>query len=276
MKVNADESTRLADLLSPVIVAGDARPGTAVRVHVNTKLVSLERFKPQPSAMFRSVEFADAEEFKDYCERFGDAEDSAGFATLKPLRVRYVLDYGTDANPKWGVHKADFCPVTSPQFNAWQAAQKKPFTHSAFAEFIEEHLADIVQPDSATMLEVATSFQATGSTQFSSAVRTQNGDVQFNFAREVRGSTKAGQCEVPSVFIIRVPIYEFHAPLDLTARLRYRINDGALAIWYEFARLEEVLAVHDMTLLEEIRERVTRVSLGKIVKALQPVVTHEE
>lgn len=275
--LNSDEILKLAGLLAPVIDTKTCEAGMLVRVATNTRLVSLERYRDKPSTMHRTVEFRQASEFVDYLDRFGEVNRSAGFASIRPLRVRVLIDYGDAACPLWGMHRAEFVPDYSPAFTAWQAHNNKPMSHGEFADFVEVRLADFVTPDSATMLEVSTGFQATGKSSFSSAVRLQSGDVQLSYAQEVRGTVRQSELEVPSEFMIAVPVYEFHAPIHLNARLRYRVKDGDLRLWYEFDRLDDALAVYDTQLLADIRSKLrARVMLGKISSSLQPVTARDD
>ena len=188
--------------------------------------------------------------------------------------MSYALDYGNADAPRWAVHRADYVPCYSPAFLAWQQMHKRHMSHPQFAEFIEERLCDIAAPDAATMMEVAINFQASGQTNFSSSQRLQSGDVQFAFSREVRGSVKQGQIEVPSQLLVRLPLYEFHQSVDLPANLRFRVTpEGALVIWYEFIRLDEVLGAFDTRILEDIRKLVPRISLGKVKTSLRPITS---
>jgi len=266
---NADEFLKLAELVAPAINTDDLT-GVALRLHDNTHVVSLERLRTNPSKLDRCIELRSAREFCDYVQRFTSGDLGAGFASLRPLTVSYALDYGTPDAPRWAVHRANYAPCHSPQFLAWQQSHKRQMSHPVFAQFIEERLPDIVSPDAATMMEVALNFQASGTTNFSSSQRLQSGDVQFAFSREVRGSVKQGQIEVPAHIGVRVPLYEFHEPIDLMANLRFRVNDGALSIWYEFVRLDEALGFYDTKLLEDIRKAVPRISLGTVKHSLKP------
>lgn len=272
-----EDIAKIADLIAPAIYPNAAPTSAAVRMNAQTRLVSLERFREFPSRMQRTVALLQASEFTAYVEgHTAEGDEGTGFAEFRPLRVRYVIDYGSGMRPRWGTHIAEFAPDYSPAFEAWQAAHRRQMKHAEFAVFLEERLADIVYPDAATMLEVSTGFQASGTTSFSSAVRLQSGDVQFAYAREVRGVTKAGQVDVPSEFVIRVPLYEFHAQIELRARLRFRLNEGALAVWYEFVRLEDALAQYDDELLASIRARLPRILLGKVQSALLPVTMRDD
>lgn len=263
LPIPAEEIQKLTDVIGRVIDADADGTTPVVRIHQNTKLMALERFRQRPTFMQRSIEFGDAEEFIRYCSEFGGVH-SAGFASLRPLVVDYVIDYGRVNEPQWAAHRAHFKPAISPQWAAWQKRNRTPMTHREFAEFIEEHLKDITAPEAAAMLEMITSFSASGTQKFASGIRLQSGDVQLQYSHEVRGASKSGQVEIPPQFVILIPLYEFHEYVSLIAHLRYRLQEGELRIWYEFLRLDEVLAGHDLQLLNKIRTEVPRVSVGRI------------
>lgn len=271
---SAAELTELAaQLATPV--RDDNGASLAIRGEAGTRLLPLERFRRLPSSMHRHVDFRYLAEFVAYVMSHRSNSGSYGLAQFRPLRVQYVIDYGTHLSPQWGTHRAHFSPALSPAYSAWFGKQGKPMTHAEFAAFIEERAPDCYHPDSATMLELALSFQAGGEMSFSSAVRLESGDVQLQYANQVRGTSRAGHLEIPATFAIRIPVYEFHELIELTARLRYRVKDGALSIWYQFANLEDTLALHDTALLNKIRASVPEIALGSIMRSLEPLTSGE-
>ena len=117
----------------------------------------------------------------------------------------------------------------------------------AFAEFIEAnfpdiHSADGAGPSGADLLEVATNFKATGKVNFASGTRLQNGTVNFTYQEEINGSAgPKGDIKVPETFFIAVAVFEGGSPYKVEAKLRYRLKDGKLALWFELIRDHKVL-----------------------------------
>ncbi len=87
------------------------------------------------------------------------------------------------------------------------------------------------------MLEIALSMQAKTKVAFEKATRLDNGQVHFVYREEIDGKAGAnGQFKIPEKFIIGLKLFEGGSHYQLDAKLRYRINNGALSIWYELIR----------------------------------------
>ena len=109
-----------------------------------------------------------------------------------------------------------------------------------FAHFIEQNLVDIVEPVSAEMLEISRSLIAKKSASFSSAIRLSDGSHQFSYDEDIKGSTKSGNLAVPETFKIGIPVFLNGTGYAIEARLRYRIKDQSLEMWYELIRPHDV------------------------------------
>jgi uncharacterized protein YfdQ (DUF2303 family) len=128
----------------------------------------------------------------------------------------------------------------SEEWTRWKGNDGARTNQIDFAEFIEDNAPDIVTPDPATMLEVARDLSAKTEVDFGSAIRMQNGSVQFKYSEQVKGTFGAGNVEVPERFVIAIPVYVGSERVKITARLRYRINAGKLSFWYDLLRAEAV------------------------------------
>ena len=109
-----------------------------------------------------------------------------------------------------------------------------------FAHFIEQNLVDIVEPVSAEMLEISRSLIAKKSASFSSAIRLSDGSHQFSYDEDIKGSTKSGNLAVPETFKIGIPVFLNGTGYAIEARLRYRIKEQSLEMWYELIRPHDV------------------------------------
>ena len=76
------------------------------------------------------------------------------------------------------------------------------------------------------------------------AVRLQDGNVRLDYTADVSGSTgRSGEIVVPEMIKIGIPVHDgLGAPkYAFDARFRYRLNGGALTIWYELVRPKKVV-----------------------------------
>lgn len=201
------------------------------------KVLDLEHLRPAPRACRGEALIYEPADFVSYVNRLATASTTL-WAHPESCRVTAVFDDHTDGGtPGWRRHRAVLVIRRDPEWEAWLARNGKLGGQEEFAEFIEDHLTAIIDPDPATMLEVATSFQASRSGSFERGTRLQSGDVQLRWSENTAASAGTrGQLEVPERFTVRLAPYRGVDPVELQARLRYRINDGQLRIGYVLHR----------------------------------------
>lgn len=66
---------------------------------------------------------------------------------------------------------------------------------------------------------------------------------------------------MPEQIVLSIPVFENEAPAELHARLRYRVKDGQLAIWYELIRPHKVLEAAFRTTWKRIEDEAQAVIL---------------
>lgn len=187
------------------------------------------------------VKVLDGLSFCEYYTLFHD-EHSRVFADETEARILAVLDYHGigDNAPRWGQHRLDLTLRHSEEWAAWTGHSGKRSPQMEFAEFLEDNAPDIVTPDAATMMECARSLSAKTDVDFGSAIRINNGSVQFKYTETVKGTYGAGNVDVPEQFVIAIPVYVGGERVRVTARLRYRIASGKLTFWYDLLRASAV------------------------------------
>jgi uncharacterized protein YfdQ (DUF2303 family) len=218
--------TEIADLVADTRVL----PGGAVVLRDEHTLVSLERIRDEPNRSRGTIQASSADSF---------ARIAMELVGEYPKRVYNIVDNGSmcaimnddgSAAPAWRDWRVIYTPKRDEAWTRWLATfgtQDAPkwVTQLAFAEFVEDRLADFQTPSGIEMLEIAQKFDVARNGSFKSAVRLDNGSTQF--AVESNVSTLI---TVPSVISIGIPVYEGQSRYKVSARFRYRINDDKLAI----------------------------------------------
>jgi uncharacterized protein YfdQ (DUF2303 family) len=172
--------------------------------------------------------------------------------------IRAIIDYHTHTEPQLCQHQAVLPLGWSSAMNAWLLQAGQAMTQEGFANFLEDRLLDIFEPDAATLLEVAQSIEATTKSEFKSHRRLDNGSVALAYTEMVDGRAGArGDLEIPRLFKLRLAMFAIDAlePVELVVRLKYRIESGKLTLWFQLTQLEEIIA-------EEARQILDAISLA--------------
>lgn len=226
-------------------------------------LEDMEQLLPAPARIKQVVGLADAKSFIDYFQLFaGDA--TVIFANQDSRQIKAVFDYHTD-NPAWCAHSATLALSHSDEWKAWAGQNGKSMTQRLFAEFVEDHIRDVVEPAGAELLEVAKTLVANKKLQFRSGTELHNGQVQLTYNEVIEGQAGAkGQLEIPRTIKLGLRVFKGTEPYAVSARLRYRISDeGGLTFSYHIDDLDRVLEDAFEQVLTQIRTNCNGAPLFK-------------
>ncbi len=151
-------------------------------------------------------------------------------------------------------HRVELVCRKTPAWEAWAASDGRLVDQMTFAEFLEDRLAEVVDPPGATMLELAQSFQASTKVDFKGAVAVNSGvrALQYEETQTARAGQK-GAIEIPATFTVALQPFEGGDAYRVVARFRYRIRDGHLTLGYRLDRPQDVLR----TAFDDVRGKVT-------------------
>ena len=238
----------LGDPRSPVV---DEKAGVFTVVPKDYKIESLEAYLPRPLRIVQNVTLHDAESLIAYLREFAEIAQTQIFFDAERETFTAIIDYH-NAAPAWCDHVATFTARRSVEFTTWMNGNRKQMTQIEFARFLEENMPDIVEPNSAELLQVALTFEAKKSVEFSSGVRLNNGQIQFAYDEVVRGTAQKGTIEIPEQFVLGVSIHVNGPAYRIPVRLRWRLQEGKVVFWYEVVRPHRFIE----DALKEIRARV--------------------
>jgi uncharacterized protein YfdQ (DUF2303 family) len=211
----------------------------------------LESFLPRPLRIKQEIALQDADSFIAYVKEFMTGATQILF-DVETETFTAVFDYHEIDKPAWCQHSADFKPRRSVEFQTWSDNNRKTMNQVDFARFLEENMPDIVEPDSAELLQVALTFEAKKSVEFSSGVRLANGQIQLQYDEVVRGTAQKGSIEIPEKFVLGIPIHVNGPAYRITVRLRWRLQEGKVIFWYEIVRPHKFIE----DALKEISQRI--------------------
>lgn len=245
-EIDVDGLRRDHDALPPTRLAG------LVTVHTPDALVTYARRHLDP----------------DRSTLWGDVDGARITVVLNDHERNRVPADGDQApepgtgEPDWADHQATLTLKPSPEWDAWTGHNEKGLSQEQLAEFLEEHLREIVDPDGSTLLEVTRTFQATTGATFRRAQSLHSGQVQLTWQEEGEATAgTSGQLEVPREFTIRIRPFLGTDPVDVRGQFRYRVTNGQLALGYRLLNLDD----HRRAAVEDVLEDVAdQLSLSPI------------
>ena len=204
--------------------------------------LDLDRLRPNPRRAEGIVQMQTVGAFQRFVERHDRPEETTLWVDGEEKEVIAVVDDHTNATPGWRRHRAILQLKTTPAWDHWLGRDGRLMSQEDFAEHIEDGLADIVEPDGATMLEIAQSIQGTANANFKSAKRLANGQIGVEYTEEVRATAGThGDLEIPERFNLGIAPFVGEDAYEVQARLRYRVRNGDLVLGYRLDRPGDVL-----------------------------------
>lgn len=179
-------------------------------------------------------------------------EHSAIFANVdwtKPS-LTTVIDYhedrqGGDADN--GKHRIHYAFPLSEEWQAWVGVNGKPMKQGEFAEFIEDHIAElatpheeeithwealiggkVARPNDIQMLSRGLKINAETKLRSNTVLATGEGELTWE---EEHRDTAGQKLVVPSLFIVQLPPFFRGESARIPTRLRYRVREGQV-IWF--------------------------------------------
>lgn len=178
----------------------------------------------------------------------GDGEVGEGsLFSLGGLEVWADIDNATvlgviDGVDGWRRQQVTLRLRKSREWGEWMGVDGKLFTQHEFAEFIEDHLSTIAEPDGAKLLDICQTLQATKGVNFKSQTILASGQRQLRYEETVEAKAgQKGDLMIPDTLTLVVRPFQGSDPVAITARFRFRLNDGALRLGVKLAEPERVL-----------------------------------
>ena len=214
----------------------------------NYRVVNLEKYQEEPTHHRADVALTDQNSFVSYLLLHKSLYEGPPAVYFSESRLSFRAQF----DPLWWREdEANYSLTPSEEWKRWMASNGKGMKQTEFATFIEDNLVDIVTPDGATMLEIASGLEAKKSVSFASGIRLSNGSTEFTFQQEVQGTTQKGKMQVPEMFSIAIAVFNRSRRVLMDAKLRYRISEqGALTLWYDLVRphVVKTLAIDEMVM----------------------------
>jgi uncharacterized protein YfdQ (DUF2303 family) len=202
-----------------------------------------DEYRELPKRKVGNVVMRDVPSFAAYWAKHADLDVSEVYANREGLAVTAVLDANGPEDAGWGHHRLVLKLVHSEAYKAWQALDGRLLDQEAFAEFLDDNRADVVEPSAAELLEIAQTIQGTSKVDWQAGHRLVDGQRRIGYT-ETNSATAGtkGELAIPAVITIGVPIFDGAAARHaITARFRHRITGGKLQLMYKLDRPADVV-----------------------------------
>ena len=231
-----DAGRDAATLANPVISHQDGR--SHVLIPDGYQIQDVTDPHHLPSHIKQQVTVDDRSSLSAYANRFRDersiliADYDAGCISA---RLDWHHDNQNDLKTQHAAHLVTLKLRDSEEYKRWSGMENKLHTQQEFAYFIEENVADVVEPDSSTLLEICRELEATQGASFKSGTRLDNGDRAFIYENETHVKN---EMVVPTEIKLAIPLYQGEEPTTITAKFRFRVKPDALYLGFNWHRVE--------------------------------------
>lgn len=197
-----------------------------------------------------------AESFAAAITNHGDQRTKV-FADSENGAITAVFDYlengpeGADRSHGWGQHRAEIKFTESRKLKEWRKTLEE-MSQEQFANFIEDHLEDVVKPAGQELLSIATDLEASSSGNFKGRVNLANGDIALHYQNDVETTVA-----VPRTLTLGIPLFEHGDRYSLGARLRFRIRGGSVTFRLLFTNLQDAKDQEFERIVQEIEEKTS-------------------
>ncbi len=226
--------------------------------------IDLEALQPHPARPRNTVHPSTVGDLIKYTTRHVDGCTTIWVDADSRTVTAILNDHDPSARPGWGDHRAVLKLTTTPEWDHWAGSDQCSLTQLEFAEHIEDGYNELVDPDAATMLELAQDLEGSAGGSFKSRQRLSDGSIGVQFDHDVT-ITGGGSDQVafPDRLELRLCPLIGEDPVAMTARLRVRVNAGKLTITYKLDRPQQVIRTACDLIVEQLREEFAHVYLGR-------------
>lgn len=212
------------------------------------KAVTVQALSPAlPDFVTQTETMIEPKSFIDYLIQF-KSPTAVCRASLGQNSIVAVLDYhgrartgeALGAVPGRGKHMVTLhCPFDA-DYAKWRVRFGKLLDQKSVIEFIEEMIHTIGAPPAAELLEALGDIEIERVVKFKSARNDKNGNISFGYEEKDGETSRSGQYSLPDHIVIVVPIFQGGNPIQLTAKLRFRMKDGDLTLGFAVPGIENI------------------------------------
>lgn len=233
-----------------------------------------DRRADQPRTIERNVTVTDGPSLIRYLAANtwtdGDSDDESEKGIVGPSHVhspgelevwadvdaRTITAY-LDGGHGWRRHSATLRLKHSREWQEWTKIDGQMMGQTDFAQFIEDHISTIAQPDGAQLVDICQTLQANTKVDFKSSTILKDGARQFRYEEttEARAGQR-GDLTIPGELLLALRPFVGSTRFAITARFRYRLTDGVLRLGVRLSEPDATVETAFDQVLAEVAEQV--------------------
>lgn len=191
-------------------------------------------------------------------DEVGDYNMQGGSGALEVWadRDRYTITAIHDGEKGWRRHITELIVSPTPSWNDWTAIDGKMLDQVEFAEFIEDHLSSIGEPDGAQLLDICQTLQAHTGVAFKQQAILANGQRAFQWEETVEAKAgEKGNLKIPGELTLVLQPFQGAESRIVKARFRFRAQQTGLLLGVRLVEVQQVIE-------DAFAEVVADVSMG--------------
>lgn len=200
----------------------------------------LQEYWPTQRRKKGAITLRDSASFISFAVKHWDEPSSILVANSG--RLVAVFNFGDRERPGWGDYRATLQLEETPEWKAWFGHQDAWLEQAEFANWLELHAADVIEPESAAVLETVLTIRLHQTATYGKGLNLRDGTIQFEYREELseRGSDgqpkiTAGQTSIPASLKLRLRRYAGgFEPIDVSCLIRFRLRSGQLDFSWKF------------------------------------------
>lgn len=240
-------------------------PGSSVDLAKGV-LDALDARLPGPRRRQGTTQLTEVDSFIAYLKEWGGPQ-AVIYADTARLSLTAVLDEHPRgaSGTAWRGHRAVYSCPRAAEWIAWTAQADKPMSQSAFGDWIETRLEDLVGPEGfpkpTEMLDIARKLHIKTKGEFQRTLNPTNG----NSVLVHKTQTTEDSTQIPRAFAIAIPCFEGGDRYQIEARLRFTLDDEGPQFTFALHRCKEI----ERDAFGEVRAKVAK-ETGMLVLAGTP------
>jgi uncharacterized protein YfdQ (DUF2303 family) len=205
-------------------------------------VAALDRHNTTPRRATGTHNAATVKSFIDITERHAGPNLTVWVHPTSGAVTAVLNDHDQHQAPAWGDHRVELALVQTEEWKRWTALDGSLVEQQAFAEHIQDGLTEIARPSAAELLEVVTTMQGNVGVSWQSGVSLRDGAVQMKYVETPDATAgRDGELSVPQDFTLVMAPFIGESPVQINAKLRWRVNGGKLTIGYKLEQPDRVI-----------------------------------